>query len=71
MLEMRRRRYINHVKRDFSKAATTAATATRTSENNSFKGAIHLNAIFPPLDTALMEISHSRFKQSKNPIIIP
>ena len=35
------------------------------------KGAIHLNAIFPPLDMALMEISHSRFKQSKNPIITP
>ena len=39
-------------------------------ENVRLKGAIHLNAIFPPLDTALMEISHSRFKQSKNPIII-
>ena len=36
-----------------------------------FKGAIHLNAIFLPFDMALMEISHSRFKQSKNPIIIP
>ena len=36
-----------------------------------FKGAIHLNAIFPPLDMALTAISHSRFKQSKNPIIIP
>ena len=36
-----------------------------------FKGAIHLNAIFPPLDMALMEISHSRFKQSKHPIITP
>ena len=34
------------------------------------KGAIHLNAIFPPLDMALMEISHSSFKQSKN-LIIP
>ena len=31
---------------------------------------LHLNAIFPPLDMALMEISRSRFKQSKNPIII-
>ena len=35
------------------------------------KGAIHLNAIFPPLDTALMEISHSRFKQSKTPYHYP
>ena len=35
------------------------------------KGGLHLNAIFPPLDMALMEISRSRFKQSKNPIIIP
>ena len=35
-----------------------------------FKGTIHLNAIFLPLDMALMAISHSRFKQSKNPISI-
>ena len=35
------------------------------------KEAIHLNAIFLPLDMALMAISHSRFKQSKTPIIIP
>ena len=35
------------------------------------KGAIHLNAIFLPLDMALMAISHSRFKRSKNLIIIP
>ena len=36
-----------------------------------FKGGINLNAIFPPLDMALMEISRSRFKQSKNSILIP
>ena len=35
-----------------------------------FKGEFHVNAIFPPLDMALMEISRSRFKQSKNPTII-
>ena len=37
----------------------------------SLKGGFHLNAIFPPLDMALMEISGSRLKQSKNSIIIP
>ena len=31
---------------------------------------LHLNAIFPPLDVALMKISRSRFKESKNPYII-
>ena len=36
-----------------------------------FKGGINLNAIFPPLDMALMEISRSRFKQSKNSMLIP
>ena len=35
------------------------------------KGGFHLNAIFPPLDIALTEISCSHFKQSKNSIIIP
>ena len=35
------------------------------------KGGINLNAIFPPLDMALMEISRSRFKQSKNSMLIP
>ena len=34
------------------------------------KGALHLNAIFPLLDMALMKISRSRFKKAKNPIII-
>ena len=29
-------------------------------------GGIYLNAIFPPLDMALMEISRSRFKQKLN-----
>ena len=42
-----------------------------STDNFDFKGAIHLNAIFLPLDMALMEIFHSRFKHSKNPIIIP
>ena len=37
----------------------------------SFKGGFNLNAIFPPLDMALMEISRSRFKQSKNSTLIP
>ena len=36
-----------------------------------FKGGINLNAIFPPLDMALMEISRSRFKQSKKSMLIP
>ena len=35
------------------------------------KGGVNLNAIFPPLDMALMEISRSRFKQSKNSMLIP
>ena len=40
-------------------------------ENVRLKGGINLNAIFPPLDMALMEISRSRFKQSKNSMLIP
>ena len=39
--------------------------------NVGVKGGINLNAIFPPLDMALMEISRSRFKQSKNSMLIP
>ena len=35
------------------------------------KGGFNLNVIFPPLDMALMEISRSRFKQSKNSTLIP
>ena len=35
------------------------------------KGGFYLNAIFPPLDMALMEISRSRFKQSKTSTLIP
>ena len=35
------------------------------------KGGVNLNANFPPLDMALMEISRSRFKQSKNSMLIP
>ena len=35
------------------------------------KGGVNLNAIFPPLDMALMEISRSRFKQYKNFMLIP
>ena len=30
------------------------------------KAGVYLNAIFPPRKMALMEISHSRFEQSKN-----
>ena len=41
------------------------------SEDEILKGGINLNAIFPPLDMALMEISRSRFKQSKNSMLIP
>ena len=37
---------------------------------STIKGELHLNAIFPPLDLALMEISCSCFKELKNPIII-
>ena len=35
------------------------------------KGGFNLNAIFPPLDMALMKLSRSRFKQSKNSTFIP
>ena len=43
------------------------------SKNNGslIKGGLNLNAIFPPLDMALMEISRSRSKQSKNSMLIP
>ena len=44
--------------------------ATYTREKLALKGELHLNAIFPPFDMALMEISRSHFKQSKNPVII-
>ena len=36
-----------------------------------FKGGVNLNAIFPPLDMALMQIPRSLFKQSKNSMLIP
>ena len=35
-----------------------------------FKVGVHINAIFPPLSVGLMKISRSRFKQSKNPLLI-
>ena len=35
------------------------------------KGGLNLNVIFASLDMALMEISRSRFKQSKNSMLIP
>ena len=34
------------------------------------KGGLNPNAIFPPLDMGLMGISRSRFKQSKNSMLI-
>ena len=34
------------------------------------KAGVHLNAISPPLHTALMELSRSRFKQSENSLLI-
>ena len=38
--------------------------------NASFFGVTVMNAIFPPLNMGLMEISRSRFKQSKNSLLI-
>ena len=35
-----------------------------------FKAGVHMNAIFSPLNVGLMKISRSRFKQSKNPLLI-
>ena len=34
------------------------------------KAGVHMNAIFSPLNVGLMKISRSRFKQSKNPVLI-
>ena len=34
------------------------------------KAGVHMNAIFSPLNVGLMKISRSRFKQSKNPLLI-
>ena len=34
------------------------------------KVGVHMNAIFSPLNVGLMKISRSRFKQSKNPLLI-
>ena len=31
---------------------------------------VHINVIFSPLNVGLMKISRSRFKQSKNPLLI-
>ena len=47
------------------------SVGTRNENGGKLKGGINLNAIFPPLDMALMEISRSRFKQSKNSMLIP
>ena len=35
-----------------------------------FTAEVHMNAIFPPFSVGLMKISRSRFKQSKNPLLI-
>ena len=40
-------------------------------DNIQVKGGFYLNAIFPPLDMALMAISRSRFKQSRTSTLIP
>ena len=34
------------------------------------KAGVHLKAVFPPLNLGLMRISRSRFKQSKNSLLI-
>ena len=34
------------------------------------KVGVHMNSIFSPLNVGLMKISRSRFKQSKNPLLI-
>ena len=34
------------------------------------KAGVHMNAIFSPLNVGLMKISRSRFKQSRNPLLI-
>ena len=36
----------------------------------SVKVGVHLKAVFPPLNLGLMRISRSRFKQSKNYLLI-
>ena len=35
-----------------------------------FKVGVHMNSIYSPLNVGLMKISRSRFKQSKNPLLI-
>ena len=35
-----------------------------------FKAGVDLKAVFPPLNLGLMRISRSRFKQSKNSLLI-
>ena len=37
--------------------------------NKELKAGVYLNAAFTPLKIGLMEISRSRFKQCKNPIL--
>ena len=36
----------------------------------SLKAGVHLNVVFPPLTMGLIEISRSRFKQSRNSMLI-
>ena len=45
-------------------------TTNQSSKFPSFsliKAGVHLKAVFPPLNLGLMRISHSHFKQFKNP----
>ena len=60
----------NQSKREITFDSQLKTTLSFLSLKEELKGELHLHAIFPPLDMALIEISHSRFKQSKNPIII-
>ena len=34
------------------------------------KAGVHVNVVFPPLNMGLLDISRSRFKQSKNSMLI-
>ena len=47
-------------------ARTRKQTNKKFEDKTIFKAGYYLNAIFPPLNMALMEISRSHFKQSKN-----
>ena len=48
----------------------TIATIVNYMCKSFIKAGVHMNAIFPPLSVGLMKISRSRFKQSKNPLLI-